>query len=188
MGRPWLRATADISPCGRYRYSLVRVFPPAPDDRPRGRLLWVMLNPSTADGSRDDATLNRVAGFTHRNGFSELEVVNLFAWRARSPLDLAAAIDRVESRGPEPLGFLNSMAWGVALRRCEDVVFAWGRQPRTEVQVDRLLGIVAHTELKPKCLGLTQSGDPRHPLYMPWRAQLQPWPLPEVSDARPSPS
>ena len=55
-------------------------------DAARSRLLWVLLNPSTADERAEEPTLRRCAsssaGFSHAWGFSGVELVNLFAWRA----------------------------------------------------------------------------------------------------------
>lgn len=42
------------------------------------RILWIMLNPSLADGSRDDPTMQRIIGFSYRWGFGALTVCNLY--------------------------------------------------------------------------------------------------------------
>ena len=70
-------ATARLSDDGRFRYYLTRRWGEGP------ALGWVMLNPSTADATTDDATIRRVLRFTEAAGYHALEVVNLYAWRAR---------------------------------------------------------------------------------------------------------
>ena len=62
---------------GPYRYLLWREW-----NAKLPRLLWILLNPSTADERVDDPTLRRVLGFSRSYGFGGLEVVNLFALRS----------------------------------------------------------------------------------------------------------
>lgn len=142
--------SAVLSPCGQYRYSLTRTFLMG-----GGRVLFVMLNPSTADAETDDPTIRRCIGFAHRWGFQELGVANLFAWRATDPRALRQALDPV---GPENDQYLMMMSG------CADaVIAAWGargsyRNRAAEV-LDLLKGTVEH-------LGLTRQGYPKHPLYL----------------------
>ena len=73
---------ADISPCGKYRYSLWR------DWDWQGfanRVMFVGLNPSTADATNDDPTIRRCVRFATDWGFGGLVMVNLFAYRATDP-------------------------------------------------------------------------------------------------------
>ncbi|PKN80874.1 MAG: hypothetical protein CVU47_08520, partial [Chloroflexi bacterium HGW-Chloroflexi-9] len=88
---------ASFSRDGRYRYSLVRRWGDGP------RVAWVMLNPSTADATRDDPTLRRVIAISRRAGFGALEVVNLWALRSAHPADLARAADPVGPRADAAL-------------------------------------------------------------------------------------
>ena len=151
-------AGAVLSPCGRYRYSLTRMFFTG-----RGRVLFIMLNPSTADAETDDPTIRRCIGFAHRWGFQELAVANLFAWRATDPRELRRADDPV---GPENDRHLMMMSG------CADaVIAAWGargsyRNRAAEV-LDLLEGTVEH-------LGLTKQGNPKHPLYLRADAAREP--------------
>ncbi len=114
-----------------------------------------MLNPSTADAETDDPTIRRCIGFARKWGFQELQVGNLFAWRATDPRELKQALDPV---GPENDRHLMTMSG------CADVVIAaWGargnyRNRAAEV-LDLLEGTVYH-------LGLTKQGHPKHPLYL----------------------
>ena len=82
--------TAAFSPCGRYRWWLERLWQPAAP-----RLIFIGLNPSRADGQRDDPTLRRVVGFAQRWGFGSLEVLNLLALISPSPAVLRRATDPV---------------------------------------------------------------------------------------------
>jgi hypothetical protein len=75
---------AWLSGDGTYRYTLFRRWGQlfAEDAKP---LVWVMLNPSTANADLDDQTVRKVRGFTVRAGYSWLCIVNLFAYRTGSP-------------------------------------------------------------------------------------------------------
>ncbi len=142
--------SAILSPCGRYRYSLTRTFFTG-----RGRVLFVMLNPSTADAEIDDPTIRRCIGFARRWGFQELAVANLFAWRATDPRELRQAVDPV---GPENDRHL------MRLSGCADaVIAAWGARGNYHNRAAEVLGLL---EGAIEHLGLTKQGHPKHPLYL----------------------
>ena len=88
---------AELSGCGRYRYKLWRIWDP---DLPP--ILFVMLNPSTADANSDDRTIRRCVAFAKRDGFGRLLVGNLFAYRTPYP--------RVLRKAEEPVGDGNDVA------------------------------------------------------------------------------
>ena len=94
---------AVLSPCGAYRYLLTRRFGPG-----KKLATFVMLNPSTADAERDDATIRKCVGFARSWGCAGLQVVNLFAFRATDPTDLRMADDPV---GPENDVWLGRAIW-----------------------------------------------------------------------------
>jgi hypothetical protein len=167
---------AFISPCGRYRYSLTREFDGLPFIVGAGRILWVMLNPSTADATVDDPTIRRVASFSKAWGYSSLEVVNLFAWRATDPDDMI----REHRRGTDIVGPDNDEAILAGVKRSSQIVVAWGALParfhdRAGLVVSQLLS--QRTLLSAlTSLGVTKLGDPRHPLYLSAALHPSPWP------------
>lgn len=163
-----------------YRYRLTRSDPQLPwlGDK-AGHLLWIMLNPSTADDTRDDPTIRRVQRFTRRLGFPGLVVVNLYALRATRPVDLWAAAD--------PVGVENDDVIAAEAQRARaagaPVVAAWGVHARA----GRVAAVLAipHIVERLYCLGVTRSGAPRHPLYLPSDAPLARWPSgPEATPDR----
>jgi hypothetical protein len=178
---------ARISADGKYRYQLWREWRGTHDPKhwrwlggvdgagkPLGEplsCLFVMFNPSTADGETDDPTIRRCVGFAKRWKFERLEVVNLFAYRATAPSDLFA----FQAKGGDPIGWQNSELIGDALRDSGLVVCAWGANAA---------GLRYHTETvrgwlhgkKHYALGFTKGGEPRHPLYAPQDATLVPMP------------
>ena len=60
---PAMDRAADLSPCGLYRFTLTRTW-----GAPGARVVFVMLNPSTADASVDDPTTTRCIGFARELG------------------------------------------------------------------------------------------------------------------------
>ena len=58
-----METSAVLSPCRQYRYALWRKWADGP------QVLFVMLNPSTADESVDDPTIRRCISFAKAWGF-----------------------------------------------------------------------------------------------------------------------
>lgn len=142
---------AYIDPSQRYRYTLWRTWQP---DLPT--VVFVMLNPSTADASCVDPTIRRCLNLAHSWGFGRLEVVNLFAFRTPYPRELR----RVKS----PVGKHNDEFLLDATQRADAVVLAWGNQGGW-LQRDQAVLNLLQPNGRFFCLGKTQSNQPRHPLY-----------------------
>lgn len=164
--------SAVISDCGRYRYLLCRSVGNASKIA-----TFVMLNPSTADAVRDDATIRKVCGYANNWGCGEVRVVNLFAFRATNPMELSK-LSHEDAVGPENDRYIQEAfavsgificAWGDGKAKGSPVAKMVIKR-RQEVR-SMLEGFVLH-RLGP----LTKSGNPRHPLYLP--GNLIPEPLP----------
>lgn len=179
---PYVSAGADISADGRYRYLLWREWRGTHDPNnwrwlgakdgagaeigePKA-CLFVMLNPSTADGLIDDPTIRRCVGFAKAWKFERLEVVNLFALRATNPRDLL----KVDNVADDPVGWQNSDKVFLAGRRAGRIVCAWGNHGAHLGQDETLRGWLPDRPLY--ALGFTDAGFPRHPLYARADAQL----------------
>lgn len=148
---------ATFSPCGRYRYLLWRRWD-------TGRILnWVMLNPSTADAKKDDPTIRKCIGFSHRWGYGGLRVLNLFAFRATKPKVLRAAY----LEGVDIVGKDNDELF--ALAGCGDWIAAWGNSVPSSLY-KRALDVGHFLRGKhATCLGnTTTKNEPRHPLMLPY--------------------
>lgn len=149
---------AIISDDGKYRYALWRDVPLTFESKhPDDTVLFVMLNPSTADGNHDDPTLRRCLGFAKRWGYGHLAVANLYAYRATDPTQL---FETEEPVGPENDRWIEELA-GDATK----IIAAWGATAHPEgilreARVKNLCGKQLH------CLALTQHSHPQHPLYV----------------------
>ncbi|MCV7255651.1 DUF1643 domain-containing protein [Mycobacterium hackensackense] len=163
-----LISSATMSDCGTYRYRLTRIW-----DESKPVLAWVMLNPSTADGSTNDPTIRRCIAFAKAWGFGGITVVNLYALRATDPKQLWQHADPV---GPDNDAELANVAECYSL-----VMLAWGSNaaPGRAADVLRILSRVYDRSGKLAVLGWTKGGQPRHPLYVradthPVRADIPP--------------
>jgi hypothetical protein len=148
---------ARFSPCGRYRYTLERTWDAV--QCPVDRLIFVMLNPSTADADQDDPTIRRCIGFARAWGYSGLVVLNLFALRSTNPALLKHADD--------PVGPQNDQVLAEYFASEARIVVAWGAhgQVNERSKAVRLL-LNQHHRFNTWCLGRTAAGEPKHPLYL----------------------
>lgn len=123
-------------------------------------VLFVMLNPSTADGASDDPTVRRCVSFAASWKFERLEIVNLFAYRTSEPAALLALTDR-----DDPIGRDNMMHVQRAASRADLIVCAWGDGGSDYLgQAETIRGWIGDRPVY--ALGLTRKGNPRHPLYL----------------------
>lgn len=125
-----------------------------------------MLNPSTADATRDDPTLRACIQFAQRWEYGSLRVVNLFGYRAPHPAELKTVDDPV---GRENDGYLIE-----AVEKAQRVVLAWGNWGSFEGRDRTVLTLLKPYQDKLSCLQNNQSGQPRHPLYAKRSTPLQP--------------
>ena len=72
-----------ISDCGKYRYKLYREW-----DKDKGKVLFIMLNPSTADNFKDDLTTIRCVNFAKKWGYGGIMIGNIYPFRAKRPKHL----------------------------------------------------------------------------------------------------
>ncbi|MGI9331693.1 MAG: DUF1643 domain-containing protein [Gammaproteobacteria bacterium] len=149
--------SARFSRCRCYRYALWRCWGAG------GQVLFVMLNPSTADARDDDPTIRRCSALARDWGFGSLAVANLFAFRATRPAVLKRASDPV---GPRNDGWIARLCGEADL-----VVAAWGNHGAYAGRAAR----VRSTLSRPHHLGLNKTGEPAHPLYRPRHTRPREW-------------
>lgn len=166
LGGGSIERAALLSDDGVYRYSLSRTW----DDG--ARVLWIMLNPSTADALVDDPTIRRCMGFARRWGYGGLDVVNLFALRSPHPETLR----HHAARGDDVVGPDNDRVIAEHIARSTIALAAWGSQPRIETRVATVVGMLHAHARPPLCLAVTKTGHPVHPLYQPGAAVPREWP------------
>ena len=155
------RSSAVYSDCGAYRYALTRDWGAGP------RLLYVMLNPSTATEAANDPTIERCQRRAEMLGYGGFRVVNLFALRATHPADLKAAA------APEGPG--NDAAIRAGAAWADEILCAWGVHGAHRGRDAAVIQLLRGSD-RPVCnLGLTKGGFPRHPLYISYTCQPKSW-------------
>jgi len=130
-------------------------------------LPWIMfigLNPSTADERLNDPTIRRCIGFAEKWGYGGIFMCNVFTLVSSDPRKLNTET---------PLVIGAHLAMRVIRDRCTKAVAAWGsliiKVRRGEDRAERI-----QRDLSPlHCLGTTKQGYPRHPLYLPGDTELK---------------
>ena len=151
-----------FSPDRVHRYSLIHRINPLFGER---LIMWIGLNPSTADENQLDPTLTRIARFSEREGMDGFWMANLFGLRTPYPKEMMAA--------PDPNGSGNDASLLEGAARCERIVAAWGVSGVYQDRADAVVKLLAGYDLW--CVGTTKDGHPRHPLYVKADQPLVRW-------------
>lgn len=151
--------TATLSGDLKYRYTLTRRFKRA--EKLEMPLIWVMLNPSTADAEINDPTIRRCIGFAYDLGFDGIEVLNLFGLRATDPKELYKAED--------PIGIFNDAAIRGTIKQYKNpnVICAWGSYGKFMNRGPDVIKMLKEDIEFVFALKLNSDGSPAHPLYLP---------------------
>ena len=141
-----MKKDAIISLCKKYRYQLLREW-----DEDRPSVLFIMLNPSTADANVDDPTICRVINFAKTWGYGGVYVGNLYAFRSTNPKALRDKND--------PIGKDNVQHIQTLIGLADKVIYAWGRDKKEPYWLSNLVDT-------PYCIDISKKGGPKHPLYL----------------------
>ena len=139
---------ATFSDCRKYRYALSRTW-----NGKKKTILFIGLNPSTADEKIDDPTIRRCINYAQNWGYGSLLMVNLFAYRATMPSELKNV--------KNPIGNDNDLHIIELSKKADIAVAAWGNEGtllNRDKEVKKILPNLM-------CLKINKSGQPSHPLY-----------------------
>lgn len=132
----------------KYRYRLWRIW-----DDSMPMVMFIGLNPSTANEIEDDNTIRRVRSIAKYNGYGGVYMMNLFAIVSRDPKILKTCAD--------PVG--DNDTWLVdTASLCTDVIFAWGRFKEAKQRTKKVIELFPNA----KCLNILKDGSPQHPLLV----------------------
>jgi hypothetical protein len=138
---------AEFSEDRVYRYCLWRVW-----DSTKPLVMFIGLNPSTANESKNDNTISKLMKIAKHNGYGGFYMMNLFAVISKDPNILLSH--------PNPIGNNNGWLEKIA-PLCATTVFAWGSFKQAEVRAKEVKAMFPNAH----CLWQNKNGSPKHPLY-----------------------
>jgi hypothetical protein len=143
---------AHFSQDRQYRYALWRIW-----DESKPLIMFIGLNPSTANEYEPDPTINTVKALSTNWGYGGFYMMNLFAIVSSDP-------DLLKTH-PDPLGDNDGWIERIAAK-CKDVVFAWGRFKEAKQRCQKIIAQFPDA----LCIKILKDGSPKHPLYTPYKA------------------
>lgn len=160
-----------------YRWWLRRAWGSGP------AILWCGLNPSLANGERDDPTMWEEMGFSFRWGYGSLIKVNLYPFISPKPSIMREWRKSWEKGNAARGAFdLNIVRVCEAIAETDTQVAAWGNGADDHDLREFLGAIDNNLKARPdwKCLRRTSSGAPTHTLArgvhrIPRDKVLEPW-------------
>lgn len=137
------------------------------------RIVWVLLNPSTADAFKPDPTVSRCMEWSRLWGADACEVVNLFAFRSTFPQDLLPLA--IGARGDDALNDEEILS---ACLGATKVVIAYGNHGTLDDRNESVLDMLTRHGVEMWHLARTKFGHPRHPLargkeFIPYSQTLE---------------
>jgi hypothetical protein len=150
-------AGATFSQCKRYRYALWRIW-----DESKPLVMFIGLNPSTANETTDDATIRRVKQIANNLGYGGVYMMNCFAYVSTDP--------KLLKHNPMSDEWNNNMLTTVSYKCDGNVIFAWGNFSIVK-ETGRDTELI---EMFPNAMALqiNKNGSPKHPLYV--KADIKP--------------
>lgn len=127
-------------------------------------LMFIGLNPSTADECTNDPTVRKCIGFARLLGYGRMVMTNAFAYRSTDPLKLYQVND--------PVGQQNNEWLQDCASKATTIVAAWGKRGRYLDREAAILNLLGRDKLK--CLGKNFDKTPKHPLYLPYTSYIRP--------------
>lgn len=154
---------ATFSTCRNYRFLLWRIW-----DETKPLVMFIGLNPSTANEGSEDPTIRRVKSIASNLRYGGFYMMNLFPLVSTDPARLSefyhTPFHEIEEKANyEHLKFHAS--------QCKDIVFAWGNfkiaESKSKEVIEMFPGAYA--------LHINNNGSPKHPLYCKSDSQLIPF-------------
>lgn len=133
-------------------------------------IIWIMMNPSTADHTKNDPTILKVIRYSKRWGHGAVLVLNIHAFRTSRPENLPQKLRAAVGRSND---WWIKTIFRFAARKDIPVICAWGVKHKERGCQVRALADEAGLPLM--CLELSLNDEPKHPRFL--SESLHPRPL-----------
>jgi len=130
----------------KFRFYLKRIW-----DENKSFVMFIGLNPSTANETENDPTIKRCINFAKAWGYGGMFMTNLFAFVSTDPKKLM--FDRIAEN--------DHWIYEIS-KNIDKIVFVWGAFKIHKSRMDEVI----KTFPTAYCIGKTKDGYPRHPLYL----------------------
>jgi len=147
---------AKFSKCRKYRYTLWRTW-----DKLKPKIMFLGLNPSTADEIKNDPTVTRCINYSKSWGYGGMYMMNIFSFRTTYPVELKKAKD--------PIGSKNDYWIKKIYKDVDKCIGAWGNDGEFKNRSEDIIKLIPDIY----CLKVNSSGQPAHPLYL--KSNLSPF-------------
>jgi hypothetical protein len=138
---------ALFSDCKKHRLSLWRIW-----DKDKPMVMFIGLNPSTANAIDDDPTIRRVKSMAKSWGFGGVYMMNLFTFISTDPKNLNIKQGNLSESDTILIEISN---------KCTEVIFAWGNF-NVFGRDKEIIKMYPYA----KALHINKNGSPKHPLYV----------------------
>lgn len=147
-----------------HRLFLTRLWEPD-----NSKILFIGLNPSTADEKEDDNTVTRLINFSKSWGFGGFYLTNLYTYISSDPDVMIDYYHGLKNTEFKALHRTNMKIIDEKALICSMIVFCWGA---TVGHDDIAASQISRRHKQARCFGHTKDGHPKHPLYLPSHTQL----------------
>jgi len=148
---------------GKYRYSLWRIW-----DNDKPLILFIGLNPSTADEKSDDKTITKLTKYAKKWGMGGFYIGNLFSFITSKPKILKDEL-KTEPFLINIIGEDNDKHLREMAAKCDKIICMWGNTGALKGRSDTICRLFP----KKYCLNTNANGQPTHPLYQPLDLELR---------------
>lgn len=155
-----------LSNCRSYRYILYRKNPLSSSNK---SIVFVMINPSTADENINDATIKKCLKIAEHHDCEHIYVVNLIPYRSK---DVNEVEEFINSLSNESLTKMNQDNWnyinGILEQNKDSIIICgWGKYDKVNGTYHQAYQFYQkYKNFNLKCLKVNKDESPKHPLFV----------------------
>lgn len=156
-----------LSSCRTYRYVLYRHNSLSASNK---IMIFVMINPSTADENQNDHTIRKCLKIAHHHDCEHVYVVNLIPYRSKNVEDVDNFVSKLSI---EALHTINNVNWNYIdeILQSNDkkpiIICGWGKYDKVRTTLSQATEFYdKYKSFKLKCLKINKDQSPIHPLFV----------------------